>query len=97
MGGGNQSPRSYPLTFDNWAGQIGAAGNGVADPDDFIVPGCNGVGVETGGDFHPADVEAGLSRIRRAHDSIGGGFVWNYEGLEGTPAEWADAIANGCR
>lgn len=96
-GGYNQQPSDYLGTFNSWSSEIGPAGNGVGNPGAFVVAGCNGVGVETEGSFHPADVEAGLRAIRQKHSSIGGGFVWNYDGLEGSPAEWADAIANGCR
>lgn len=95
-GPGNVPPQEYPETFDLWAKGIGREDNGVPDPEAFIVPGCNGT-KEAGGSFPPTNLEEGLAAIRRDHGPIGGGFVWNYEGLEWTPQEWAEAIVNGCR
>lgn len=95
-GAGNVPPKGYPDTFSAWAKEIGREENGVADPDTFIVPGCNGT-KEAGRNFSPTNFEEGLSAIVRERGSIGGGFVWNYEDLEWTPKEWAKAILNGCR
>ncbi|MGN6253668.1 MAG: hypothetical protein ACTHO8_01625 [Solirubrobacterales bacterium] len=91
----NRRPEEYPGHFDLWAEKIGRQGNGVSDAQSFIVPGCNGA-KEAERKFSPKDMEAGLRAIRQTHSSIGGGFVWNYDGLEWSPPEWADAIVNGC-
>lgn len=95
-GAGNLPPQDYPANFDSWAAAAGREGNGVSDPQDFIAPGCNGTR-EAERKFSPKELEEGLSLIRREHSSIGGGFVWNYEDIEWTPGEWAEAIVNGCR
>jgi hypothetical protein len=58
----------------------------VADPDAFIAPGCDGV------DFTPAQLNIGLSNVRQAHSTVGGGFVWEYSSLQGPAADWASAI-----
>lgn len=42
-------------------------------------------------------MEEGLGAIRNEHSSVGGGFVWNFQDLEWTLPEWAEAIVNGCR
>jgi hypothetical protein len=94
-GAGNLPPGSYVETLENWATAAGRTGNGVADPVDFIVPGCNGT-AEARRNFSPDEFETGLADIRGTKGSVGGGFVWNYEGLEWTPKEWCEAIRKGC-
>jgi hypothetical protein len=90
MGSENIAPDAYPQTFETWATAVAAPGNGVPDGPDFIVPGCNGTKSADG--FGPGDVARGLQAIRRQHQSIGGGFVWNYQELNGSVGEWGQAI-----
>jgi hypothetical protein len=76
--------------FDGTPSQVEAEVDAIG-----IAPGCNGT-EEAARNFSPADMQAGLQAIRARHSSIGGGFVWNYQSLEWTLPEWAQAIVKGC-
>lgn len=88
-GDANQPPAGWLDLFDSWATAIGQKGNGVSDPAEFVVAGCNG----TVPGFGPADMTAGLENVRNKYPRIGGGFVWNHVGLNAPAKEWAKAIS----
>lgn len=86
VGDSNAAPDEYVTTFEAWATPIAGEGNGVADANAFVAPGCNGA------TFTPAQLSTGLADVRQAHPTVGGGFVWEYTSLQGPAADWASAI-----